>query len=259
MIKKLLVLLVACVLFAGCASGDGKRPEAPAAIAAVEVEIERFTVFGEIEETIGNMVTLKLIERPAVREFTDEERESMRELGTRGPEGAVRREISEEDRAALQERFGGVGPTITSGEVPIVGMPAFDISDMTEEEIEAMREQFMENFPGWEGATPGMTFGGGNMYTGETKDIVIPAGAPVVERSFSGGEAVETEISLDKLKAGDIIEVTYASDNETVARVVKQQSSMSMRTIGEGTRTFGGSPNTMGGQLAQPYVIIGGN
>jgi hypothetical protein len=53
-----------------------------------------------------------------------------------------------------------------------------------------------------------------------------------MENSYSGSEQVESEISLDKLKAGDIIEVTYASDNETVAKVVKQPGTQGFRRVG---------------------------
>jgi len=227
----IVIFTAACVL-AGCAGG---KPEN----APVE-ETERIVIFGEIKETVGNLVTLDLIERPAIREFSEEEMEEMRErFGEDG--GFTRREITDEERSAMQERFGGIAPNISGGGITeegraIIGggridaAPGIFNAEMSEEDMAALRERFggelpniLDNLPeGLIEMIPGGMFGRGRVYTGESRDIIIPAGAPVYESSAVNGEQVETEINLDKLKAGDIIEVTYASDGETVAKVVKQ-------------------------------------
>jgi hypothetical protein len=273
--RKLFTIVAAtflsAALFTGCASANAAvidtatavveptaagGPEAPA-------EAERVVIMGEIVETIGNMITLNLMETMEAPEMTEEELAEMRERMEQNG-GA---QFSEEDMAAMRERF----PQNGGG------------TEMTDEEREALRERFEQNggagaFPGGENGAPGriqmgedgmpegmpegFTFempegmpegfaggGRGRRLTGESKDIIIPAGAPILELSYTdSGEPAETEISLEKLKAGDILQVTYASDNETVAKVVKQPSTATVGRVFNGDEN-GGMPGEDGGMF----------
>jgi hypothetical protein len=183
---------------------------------------------GEIKETIGNMIALDLIERIEIPEMTDEEMADMRERFAAGADGAGRGELTEEERAAMRERFSLSGDNAGEGRQFVYGegdLPEGFAEGFPDGMPDGFAERFAEGFP--EGMPDGFTEGArvrGRNYTGESKDIIIPAGAPVLESTYTNGEQVESEISLDKLKVCDIIEVTYASDGETVAKVIKQSS-----------------------------------
>ena len=260
--KKIFVLisfLVFVITFIGCAKNAAETDSS----SANTDETERVVIMGEIVETIGNMVTINLIERremPQMVPMTDEERAAMQERFENGEFGdfSTFGNITEEDRTAMRERFSqgtdgatgnwsdmvdqftqnGGGDLIEqfsqNGGGDIIErftQNGFDgFADMSEDELAGMVGEFFRS--------PGRR----QNYTGESKDIIIPVGAPIMESSFTNGEEVQSEINLDKLKAGDIIEVTYASDGETVARVVKQSSQPTMRFGGDGSG-FQGFPD----------------
>ena len=232
--------VIACVVLSlmtsGCSAALSDNPSGAAS--ATQEDAERVIIMGEITETIGNMITLNLIERTEATQMTDEELAGLRErYAGGGADGGGRTELSEEEQAAMLERFSqgrnesgqGRQMIIGEGETP-EGFP----EGFAERFAEGMPEGFAERF------AVGMP-GRARSYTGESKDIIIPAGAPILESSYSNGEQTESEISLDKLKAGDVIEVTYASDGETVAKVVKQSSTLSTgRIITDGSGNGGG-------------------
>ena len=238
--------LTAAASLAGCSgAGDGESE------AAAPPDAERIIVMGEITETVGNMLTLNLIVRREIpnldmTELTEEQLEELRGSFTPGEPGNFS-EMTEEDMAALREQFGdffsadGEGPIrAQDGEGPIMQRRIPDGAEMIE------------------GTT---TFGRGREYTGETREIIIPAGAPIYESAFADGAFAETEISLDKLKTGDVIEVTYATDGETVAKVVKQQSAPMGRTrMGEDGFFPGGAVTENGEFFSFPVggAYIGG-
>ena len=262
---KLVQLLLVCALLVTVVSGCGAENNAggpegaattgassPGASSSSESnENERVVIMGEIVETIGNMVTLNLIERVEIPQMTEEEMAELRESFPQNEDGTVRREMTDDERAAMLERFNQSGDgtwqgrQFTPGES---GMP----EGFPDRFAEGFTEGFPEGFP--EGFTGGMPGGRGQNYTGESREIIIPAGAPVLESTYTNGEQVESEITLDKLKTGDIIEVTYASDGETVSRVVKQSTTQSMTRYNvDGSGNYGGFRSMPGGD--EPLII----
>ncbi|MDR1664998.1 MAG: DUF3106 domain-containing protein [Clostridiales bacterium] len=202
-------------------AGSGGEAGAPS-------ETERLIILGEIVETVGNMITLNLMEEREIPPMTGEERTDIRERMEQNG-GAPGMELTEEERSALREQFeqNGGGP-----QPPQNGEGGFPAGE--DGMPQGMPEGFTFEMP--EGMPEGFP-GGGRGLTGEVRDIIIPAGAPVMEASAESGEngPTESEISLEKLKPGDVIQVTYASDNETVAKVVKQPSTgAGMRFNAEG-------------------------
>ena len=247
------IVLTMALALTGCGAADG----APAGAQSPAITAERVVIYGEIKETIGNMITIDLIDRQTPQsEMTDEEREAMRER--------MEQSFGQDGETTL---WSGERPDPGSGELPegfaerfaegipedfaerfAEGMPEGFAERFAEGMPEDFAERFAEGFPeGFpEGAIeimPGGTFNRGRNYTGESREIIIPAGAPITESKINAGEQSESEISLDKLKVGDIIEVTYASDGETVAKVVKQSSQQPTRRTTDGTGfTPGGGP-----------------
>jgi len=218
------IILIAAALMAtavGCKAASVQVGGAGQAEA--QNDAERVVIMGEITETVGNMVSINLIDRPETRELTEEE------------------------IAAMRERFGEDGGQVRRN--PDGENGGYNLDDMTEEERAAMRERFGESGPnggrpdGFSGI-PGM----GQSYTGESKEIIIPAGAPILEVTNTDGTQTESEISLAQLKAGDIIEVTYASDGETVAKVVKQ-------SLPRGRTRFEGNMTGDGDYQGEPQII----
>jgi len=237
-IKGIIVSIVASGIIAAMAL-TGCSPTAKEA--DTQADMERIVIFGEITEKIGNMVSLNLMERPVFARMTDEEMADLRQRLADDFDGMDEFEVfgnfESFDRTNLPEGFverfsegmpGDWMERVTEG-----------FSDGTLESFagdipDGMIERFAEGFP--EGAVerfnemmPGGVRGRGNIYTGETKEIIIPAGAPIRESSNVGGEQTESDITLDKLKVGDIVEITYASDGETVAKVVKQATTTGNR------------------------------
>ena len=243
---KLFVFLTAAVLvFSGCSGAKNKSDSQAAEAEPSAAEAERVVIMGEITETVGNMLTLNLIERVEMPQLTEEDRAAMREAA----EGFFS-ELSEEDLAAMRETMQEVMAGNTLGGGPVMrnfnegggrpeGGPEMIIGD----------NFTIGSFP--DGFTGEQMPGRGQNYTGETKEIIIPAGAPIYESSYQNGELSETEITLDKLKNGDVVVVTYASDNETVAKVVKQTSTGRTRT---GDGGFFGGPG-LGGM--ETFVVPG--
>ena len=246
-------------MLAGCTS-KAKATEPPA-------EVERVVIMGEITETVGNMLSINLIERRETPNFempeiemTDEQREMLDSFRS-GDVGSFA-SLSEEEIAALAEQFGGMMSRVGEGD-QIMSQRRFSEGAALPEGFESMLsnlpegfESVMNNFP--EGIDGVPVFGRGRDYTGESRDIIIPAGAPIYESSYANGEVVETEISLEKLKTGDVIEVTYATDGETVAKVVKQQQlSVGPRTtrMGDGSFNVGGVD---GETAVEIFNFIGG-
>ena len=208
--KKFIVLLiVSLICFAACSNSKEPQNEI---VSASEEASERVVLYGEIKEVIGNMLTVDLIDRSnPMREMTEEEMEEMRSMmeGLEIPEGMIRSsrgDAGEGFSQQIEERIERIVSELPEGFESIGGMRIGEAP-----------------FGGAEDGFPMNIFGGRN-YTGESKDIIIPAGAPIMENSIGENGFTESEISLDKLKAGDIIEVTYASDGETVSKVVKQPS-----------------------------------
>jgi hypothetical protein len=233
--NKLWVLAVLLVL-SGCANA------ASAQMQAVESEAERVVLLGEISQIIGNMIHIDIVERSEEwAPMTEEELEALRErmaerFGGEMPEAILGEGF--EMPEGFMERFGG------GFEIPEGFMERF--SDGTSGRIlerfdGELPEGLMERFGIGEG---GFNRGGmarGYIPTGDKKDIIIPTGAPILER---GADETESEINLGSLSTGDVIEVTYASDGETVAKVVKQPSArrtgrMFSADGGEGFRMFG--------------------
>jgi len=217
----LFIILAVLSSLAGCKTENAQgatvqREDAP-----------RVVIMGEITQTVGNMITLNLMEQMEMseaREMTEEEIAAARERFSEGGEGnRQRRDPNDEGN-----RPEGGTDNFTE---------RFNMEEMTEEDRAALRERFSEG--GAEGMPEGFEARGRN-YTGESKEIVIPAGAPVLEVTIADGQRTESEIGLDKLKTGDVVEITYASDGETVAKVVKQAAAFGrVRTGG-----FGGGPGT---------------
>ena len=215
-----LVIVALSLVLAGCA-GSGQSGDAQTS----DDDDQRIVIYGEIKETLGNMITIDLIEQPMrPREMTEEEREAMREMMEQNGDQDGQVHIwSGEMPEGSGERLSGEMPEGFSGEMPEGFVERFSI-----EIPEGMSEEDIANMPG-------VRVGMGVNYTGESKDIIIPAGAPIMESSFAGGEQNESEINLANLKSGDIIEITYASDGETVARVVKQPTRQGIRRDASGS------------------------
>lgn len=284
----ILAIILTLCLASGCAA-------ASAAAEATPAPEDRKVITGEVVETIGNMVTLKLmedVEMPQPSEMTEEELQAFNdrmaqrqqitpgaerparnaegeagmpgesggtasipgeaggtltadETGDATSDGQTRRgswtggdgattrgnmaEMTDEQRAAFQERMAAAGEG------------AGNFAEMTDEE----RQAFFQNSGGM------MNRGSLRSYTGEQADIIIPVGAPITESSSSTtGQETESEIAIDNIKSGDILKVTYASDGETVAKVVKQPATSTFRgrtgaSTGEGGTAF---PGGFGGE-----------
>ena len=216
----LTLCLISAAALAGCAGGSGDNQAAGA-----EVNAERLTITGEITESVGNMLTLSLVERAEPIQLTEEQIAEMRERARQNLESAFEG-LTEEELQEMREQF-------ASGDGESFRIPEGGDGPVTRRNFQDGEGEITEGFfiggpP--EGFDPenmpeGFTrLGRGIDYTGESREIIIPAGAPIYEQNFVDGEMIDTEISLDKLKTGDLIEVTYASDNETVSKVVKQQA-----------------------------------
>jgi hypothetical protein len=314
--RKLVPLLALILALSGCAASE-------AASAATETPADRKVITGEVVETVGNMVTLKLMaEAEAVipSEMTDEQRQAMEERiaqrqqitpGAGGPpgqfapgaegadpeaatseapnqdegdqaetapgelqveDGAVSsgrtrpsgnwtgEEMTEEQRAAFQERMTAGGEGGGFGEMTEEQQAAFqermtaagggNFAEMTDEE----RQSFFQS-------SGGFVRGAARSYTGEQADIIIPVGAPIMESSSAGGGTVESEIALENIKSGDILKVTYASDGETVAKVVKQPATASFG--GRGARAGASGAEGGAGGFTMPdgagFAMPGGD
>ena len=239
---KIFKIIMSVLLVAACLAACKNADENQAADAAADAE--RVVITGEITETVGNMLTLSLMERREPMQLTEEQLEEMRSRMPQGGEGLeIRNDMTEEEIAAMRERF---AQESSDGEGPVTRR-GFPVGEGAPENAEGFIGNFPEGFEMTAGGFPegfdGVpAFTAGRAYTGETREIIIPAGAPILEAASRGPDASETEISLDKLKAGDVIEVTYASDNETVAKVVKQSSAFGGVRIGDGA-----SPGGVGG------------
>ncbi|MCL2054881.1 MAG: hypothetical protein FWG90_10680 [Oscillospiraceae bacterium] len=95
-------------------------------------------------------------------------------------------------------------------------------------------------------------------YKDEDIEIIVPAGTPVMEMSFSEDGAKETEIKLETLKSGDMIMVTYASDGKTIEKVTKQPGGVMKQ--GQGQKiTFGENGGGGMGQGQGQVITFGGN
>jgi hypothetical protein len=289
-VKKLSAILAIIIVFSsGCA--------AKAAAEATPAPEDRKVITGEVVETIGNMVTLKLmedVEMPQPSEMTEEERQAFsermaqRQQITPGAERPARDgEASSVEAGEVPSLEAGEAPSLEAGEVPSLEageVPSLEagevpsgqtrrgswsggdgattrgsMAEMTEEQRAAFQERmaavgdgasnfaemtdeerqaFFQNSGGM------MSRGSLRSYTGEQADIIIPVGAPITESSSTtGGQETESEIAIDNIKSGDILKVTYASDGETVAKVVKQPATSTFRGrtgTGEGESGFPG-------------------
>ena len=255
----------------GCSTGDADKPGETST--AAQEGTERVVIMGEITETVGNMITLNLIERTQMTQMTEEEMAAMRDRFAANAEGG---DTSGQDRIITRGNYSQDGNgdgamqmrPFTTGEG---GLPEGFAEAFPDGLPEGFAERFAEGFPegftgqlpeGFTGELPegivGMTPARGRNYTGETKEIIIPAGAPVLESSYSDGTQVESEINLDKLKVGDVIEVTYASDGQTVAKVVKQSTTQNIvRFRTDASGEDGGFQGVMPGGDGYASPIIG--
>ena len=226
------VTLVLAMIFAltACGTSSASVVDSDAGDAAetnsILGENEQKVVMGEIAEIIGNMVTLKVVEMPQRQrpegmpegeapgnfgDMTEEERQAMREQMGGDRQGGNFGDMTEEERQAMREQMGE----------QMGGRPGGNFADMTEEERQAaIQEMFPDGVPEGMQGREGDRFG--QNYTGEELDIIIPVGAPILEASFSFEGSEEAEIKLENLKAGDMLTVTYASDDKTVEKVVRQ-------------------------------------
>jgi len=278
------VVAALALALAGCSSGAGSTSETPQGG-------ERIVILGEITETIGNMITLNLVDANPAPLMSEEQMQAMREMMEQNGGEFPRFQFREGEsldgmtREEMIERYADMIPEemrdrLTEGlpenwreqfadgmpenwrEQFANGMPEDmqQFADMIPEDMrEEMRERFAEGGGGFQGSPRA---GGRNRrnYTGETKEIIIPAGAPILETTTLDGVRTETEISLDKLKSGDIIEVTYASDNQTVAKVTKQPQTATPRRGGNpgGGGNFGGGRGFQTNPDGSVQVVIPG-
>ena len=225
-----IILILSCLLFlAGCgesakspdggsgapgggqseSTGDGSPGAGPGSSGDGEVRM----LMGEVVETIGNLVTLKLIDMPAMGgdtmvgrfgDMTEEEIAEMREQMQQAQPGDTMTSF----RLPQGAEFSGGGPVmIGPGGEPPEGFQG------------EVRNSFRQD-----GEDSGDRSGPMRNYTGEELDIIIPVGAPVMELAISEEGLKESEIKLESLKSGDLLAVTYAADGKTVEKVVKQPS-----------------------------------
>lgn len=179
-------------------------------------------VYGEIYETIGNLITVKVIETP----------ENLDQLLDRMANGAG------EGRAMIGE---GVFPT--DGSFPADGSFNFEggdgpqimwggdgeMPDMSNFDPANLPEGFVRNADG-----SGQAFSPEDFepaYTGEEVDIVIPTGVPIVTTSRGENGMEETEVKLESLKAGDSLLFFYNDEGTFVEKVMLMQGNMIMRSM----------------------------
>lgn len=169
-------------------------------------------VYGEVYEIIGNFITLKLIETPALN----------REGGGRlaDLEGMTEEEIQErmnEFRANMGEGSfdpESMGERIANFDLEGMGegMANFDLSSLGDGTF-TMPEGAMQREV---------------QYTGEQIDVIVPVGTSVVTTSWGESGMVETEIKLETVKAGDTLMINYDESDEKVIKVTLTSNLMGM-------------------------------
>ncbi|GHV40125.1 hypothetical protein FACS189490_04870 [Clostridia bacterium] len=263
--KKLkIICLITALSFAAtaCASKDETSgTEIPQETAAVSVSTSTDTktntetvsdgrkiISGEVTEVIGNMLTIKLMKEIDPENITEEDRKLMQE------------------QAAAMLRESGDAQNAVAGNMPegFSGMP--NIAGMSEEELKALGEQFLQNGAEIMGADgEAFRIDGGRFsefadMTDEEREAAMkeafPDGLPegfqegIQERMNAKtrvytGETIDIivpvgapvtdeaglEIKVENIKSGDIITAKYASDNLTVASVALEEA---RKTIGGG-------------------------
>lgn len=197
------------------------------------------TIYGEITEVIGNSLTIKLMEMPGA---------------SPGGQMMQRGEMPESGSITLED--GTVLEWDEDNPLDMSSLPQRGNSDgsgrMTMDDGGADGSSGMTMGGGGTDGSGGMTTDGGGAdgdtrrgrmmdvqrnYTGEEIEFIIPVGIPVVTSKMGENGIEETELEVSKIKAGNIITVTYQEDGKTIGKISVSQSS------GSGGGMMGNGPD----------------
>lgn len=226
--KKIITFLTIICLMVVSASCEGANTPADAQTSAIPSDVK--TVYGEITEVTGNMLNIKLAKMPEGRIF-----------GGDGNGRPARGEMDPE----MQE----VMDNLKEGESTEITMPDGSTRTVTKGAEGQGNRVMIGNGSAPDGSIadggPTMQDGSGdNMiitrdgqtmsgnrssngeftmtleYTGEEKEFIIPVGIPVMKQSMGENGMEETEVALDKIKAGNIITIIYKADGTTIDKIL---------------------------------------
>jgi hypothetical protein len=245
----LIPALAVAVLFAACKEQGGNITASDNSNVSAIAQTAAKTVYGEVYKTVGNQLTVKVLDgefdpqKLAEQQSNQSNRGSMTLVtGADGkismPEGvtwggnSIRNRPSSETGAGnsaqggTDEKSGGSAitrpPEQTDGNGSRVvptdesGNPVTFTRPPEQTDENGSRVQRPAGESGNPAGMPSRT--GGKTYTGEELDIIIPIGTPITTYVLTDGTVTEKESDIADIKNGSTVFIEYA-DGETVSKV----------------------------------------